>query len=251
MLKSPQQIVSALLLTGLVVSCGDPGGETLATRISVVVNDLDIDRVTFELSGGDLDEPLEGALNVDPTENPPVWATIMDLAPGDYTIVMYASNTDGDLHCEGSDNFTVMADQVTKVKLVLLCGRDIDDELGQVDVEATFEVVDSNRCPTVHLLSVIPDHLEPGEEAVVQVLAADPDSDESFTELRASAGTFGDATALETTYVCDGPGEQHIGVIVTDGSDECEKTKTVPVFCAGTGGAGGSGGSGGSAHGCD
>ena len=105
--------------------------------------------------------------------------------------------------------------------------------LGNVDIDATFEIIDGNRCPRLHFLNAVPNNIPEGGASAVTVLVSDADGDPLTTALTATSGSFADPAALSTTYTCGSNGTQTISVSVSDGVAACDKTKSFEVECGG------------------
>jgi len=183
-------------------------------------------------------------------QDPPIWAAIMDVpVPNPETgepcsIVLIASDDAGNVLCTGEESFVVeVSVEPVKVDVVLLCGDDGDDPLGNIDIDATFEIIEGNNCPRLHFLNAVPDEV-PAEGSEVTVWVSDKDDDTLTTQLTAGSGIFGQASSVLTntadpvsvltTYFCDGAaGGQTISVTVTDGDTACDKSKSFDVVCPG------------------
>ena len=177
---------------------------------------------------------LNGNLNVNDENDPPIAATIMDLPPGPCSVELIASDDQGVALCTGSTDFTVVANTTVNANVVLVCGDEPEtDPLGNVDITGTFEFIDGNRCPRLHFLNAVPDEV-PAEGSEVTVLVSDADGDTLTTALTATGGSFADPGAQPTTYFCDGAtGGQTISVTVSDGDAACDKSKSFDVTCPG------------------
>lgn len=96
---------------------------------------------------------------------------------------------------------------------------------------------DKNACPVITDLTVTPETIATGQAATVQLAAADPDEAPAplVTTLQASAGSFGDRFAMDTTYSCDPEvgGTVEICALATDGDDNCDVSQCVTVQCPG------------------
>ncbi|MEM7437021.1 MAG: hypothetical protein AAF436_17845, partial [Myxococcota bacterium] len=229
------QVGVALVLAAALVGCASDTTGTDgvgAVEVNLVIEDTNVTSVAFNVtcdSGVDLD----GEFNVNDEQTPPVWATIMDLPVGDCTITITASDDQGEPLCTGSADFTVVADQTTKVNLVLTCGVTGDEPRGNVDIDVSFETVVANNCPDLYFFNVVPDEV-PAEGSSSTVLASDPDGDPLTITLSATGGSFADDSAASTTYTCDGAnGAQTVFVSVSDGNPECDKAKSFDVTCPG------------------
>ncbi len=232
--------LKTFVATMLVMAFGSPfagcsTGDTGASgevNMSLIVGSTDVTAVKFEITC-DSGVNLSGEFNVNDEQDPPVWAAVMDLPPGDCTITLTACDDAGDPLCTGSADFTVVENETVKVNIVLACPGDGDDPLGNVDIDATFEIVEGNSCPRLHFLNVVPDEVPP-EGSAVTVLVSDADGDTVSTMLTATGGSFGDPSALSTTYTCDdASGTQTVSVKASDGDTACDKDKSFDVTCPG------------------
>ena len=211
-----------------------------SVSVNLIVGNTDVTAVNFEVTCSDSTVcPLNGQFNVVDDREPPVWATIMDLPVGDpddpivYTINLSALDDQGEVLCTGSESFTVDPIITVKVNVVLTCGGDGEELLGNVDIDATFEIVEGNNCPRLHFLNAVPNDIPEGGASAVTVLVSDADGDPLTTALTATSGSFEDPAAQSTTYTCGSSGTQTISVSVTDGDAACDKTKSFDVECGG------------------
>jgi hypothetical protein len=96
---------------------------------------------------------------------------------------------------------------------------------------------EKNACPEISALTVEPEIVAEGETATVTVTADDPDDNPAplVTTLQASAGSFADRFAAETTYACDPEvgGTIEICVLASDGDDSCDVSLCVTAQCPG------------------
>ena len=231
-------MVFAAFVTGCASETTGPS-ETGNVSVNLLVGDTDVTAVNFVVTCSDSTVcPLNGQFNVVDDRTPPVWATIMDLPVGDpknpteYTITLTALDDEGAVLCTGSTAFTVLANDTVEVDVVLTCGGDGEELLGNVDIDATFEIIDGNNCPRLHFLNAVPNEVPP-EGSEVTVLVSDADGDPLTTALTATSGSFEDPAAQSTTYTCGADGTQTIRVSVTDGDAACDKTKSFDVECGG------------------
>ena len=224
----------ALLSAGAVVSCtSDTGSDTAgAADFSLIIGSDDVDRVAFEITCDD-GTSLEGEFEVVDDRDPPVWAAVMDLPVGDCSVTLTAFGDDGEPLCSATEDFTVIENDTVKVNLVLVCTVGGTDPLGNVDIDATFEIIEGNLCPRLHFLGAIPSTIGDDGTSEITVLASDPDGDPVTTTLSATSGSFGDVNASNTVYTCDGAGAQTISVTASDGDAACDKEKEVEVTCPG------------------
>ena len=205
---------------------------TGGVEVNLIIGNTDVTAVNFEVVC-DSGMTLSGQFNVNDEQDPPIFSTIMDLSPGDCTITLIALDDAGAVLCTGSKDFTVLVDQTITVDVVLMCGGDGDDPLGNVNISATFEEVEGNNCPRLHFLNAVPDEV-PAEGSAVTVLVSDKDGDVLTTALTATGGSFADPTALSTTYTCDdASGSQTMFVTVSDGEAACDKSTSFDVTCPG------------------
>ena len=225
----------AMAFAVVVVGCaGDTSGPSEAGSVGVnlIVGNTDVTAVNFDVVC-DSGTTLSGKFNVNDEQDPPVWAAIMDLPPGPCSIALTALDAQGAVLCTGSADFTVLVDQTVKVNVVLTCGEPGFDPLGNVDIDATFEIIQGNNCPRLHFLNAVPNNV-PAEGSEVTVLVSDADGNALTTALTATGGSFADPAAQSTTYTCDGAaGGQTISVTVTDGDAACDKSKSFDVVCPG------------------
>jgi len=96
-----------------------------------------------------------------------------------------------------------------------------------------------NECPAIESLTVDPMEVPEGGTTTVRVVAEDPDDNPEplNTLFTASAGSFADPTASETTYACDPDvgGIIEVCALVSDGDDACgEIRRCAQVLCPGT-----------------
>ena len=225
----------AMAFAVMAVGCaGETAGpsETGSVNVNLIVGNTDVTAVAFEVEC-DSGITLNGNFNVVDDRDPPVWATIMDLPVGICTVTLIAQDSTGATLCTASENVEVLENETVKVDLVLACTVDAEEALGNIDIDATFEIIDGNLCPRLHFLNAVPINV-PSSGSEVTVLVSDGDGDALTTALTATGGSFADAAAQSTTYTCDGAaGGQTISVTVTDGDTACDKSKSFDVVCPG------------------
>jgi hypothetical protein len=201
-------------------------------EVNLIIGDTDVTALSFDLvcDGG---FTLSGQFNVNDEQDPPVWSVITDVPVGDCSLTLTAFDEQGDPLCVGGPkDFTVVEGETVKVNMVLACDDDGGDPLGNVEVDATFEDVEANNCPRLHLLNAVPDEV-PAEGTAVTVLVSDKDGDDLTTALTATGGSFADPTAQSTTYTCDdASGSQTMFVTVSDGETACDQSTSFEVECA-------------------
>jgi len=113
---------------------------------------------------------------------------------------------------------------------------DAQGDGGTIQITAT-----ANQCPAV-ALTISPTDATVGGRVMLGASASDADVGDKLTySWTAGAGSFSDASASQTSYLCASAGPQMVTVKVSDG--RCTSTENVSVFCFGLSGTGGMGGS--------
>ena len=148
------RIISAICGLMCASACGSPGqtqfGERGQVSFELILGDLEIGAVGFTLEGSDFGSPLTGQFSVHDAQDPPVWATIMALAPGDYIITLEAFDLGGQIVCAGTSDFTIVAGVVTTVDVLVLCsGVRQDGDLGHTVIDATLKFVKGTNTGTL------------------------------------------------------------------------------------------------------
>jgi len=231
------QIAAAILLATALAGCASDettNSDTFSQlEVNLIIGNTDVTAVSFDLvcDGG---FTLSGQFNVNDEQDPPIWSVIMDVPVGDCSLTLTAFNEQGEPLCIGGpEDFTVVEGETVKVNIVLACEGDGSDPLGNVEVDATFEEVEANNCPRLHLLNAVPDEV-PAEGTAVSVLVSDKDGDVLTTALTATGGSFVDPASQSTTYTCDdATGTQTMFVTVSDGETACDKSTSFDVTCPG------------------
>jgi len=227
----------AFALAAAVVGCASDttteSSELGTVNVNLMVGNSDVTSVTFDLSC-DSGFTLSGELNVVDDRDPPVFATIMAVPVGDCSITLTASDEQGATLCEGSKDFTVLANETVIVDVALICAGDGEELLGNAEINGTFVFVDGNACPRLHFFNAVPINV-PAEGSAATVLVSDREGDPITTLMTATGGSFADPSAQSTTYTCDGAaGNQTLTVTVGNGEPACEQSKTFDVTCPGT-----------------
>ena len=227
----------AFALAAAVVGCASDttteSSELGTVNVNLMVGNSDVTSVTFDLSC-DNGFTLSGELNVVDDRDPPVFATIMAVPVGDCSITLTASDEQGATLCEGSKDFTVLANETVIVDVALICAGDGEELLGNAEINGTFVFVDGNACPRLHFFNAVPINV-PAEGSAATVLVSDREGDPITTLMTATGGSFADPSAQSTTYTCDGAaGNQTLTVTVGNGEPACEQSKTFDVTCPGT-----------------
>ena len=202
----------SLLVVGFVsalgvASCsqGTQEGESgsLALRLSIA-DDVEIDKVDWEITGGDMD-PMSGSID---TSAPGATASIevFGLPPTvgkDYTITMEAIATEGETVCKGSEDFGVDVGEVTEIEVMLNCKR--PQRLGGVRVNGEF-----NICPELVKMVVSPLQTSVGNDIDLFSAAEDVEGDDIHYSWTGTGGSFDDPDAASTTYTCDDGGDHFV-----------------------------------------
>jgi hypothetical protein len=191
-----------------------------------------------------------------------VRALVTDLPLSSCTIALWVYYED-EVVCSGALAMSVVDDgdasAPNTVNIVLECSLSVIPPSGDVDIDGSFDLVHGNYCPQLFWLGAVPTAADP---AVIKVETAYMDMDSScgqncdpktcdFTAIppvcdpapdpglsstlsaTAGNGTFGDVSAVETTYSCDPlvPGPTEICVLVSDGDNDCDQTRCVTIGC--------------------
>ena len=98
-------------------------------------------------------------------EGAEIWQGFMDLPPGPCTIQLRARDNDGEVICTATEPFSITADMLVKVNLVLVCDLSYQAPVGMLDVDATFSFVVSNFCPDLFVLNCLDSN--PVEQIIV------------------------------------------------------------------------------------
>jgi hypothetical protein len=143
------------------------------------------------------------------------------LAPGTGDVVQLWAETSTGAACAGtSPPFDVTPGQPTFVGLTLVCGGDQPS---------------SSRCPNIQSWGVTPVGASaPAGSIDVGVVASSPDGNDPLSyDWIATAGTFLDAAAADTRYVCTTAGPQTLTLTVRDDgpSPACAATASFLVSC--------------------
>ncbi|MGD8608434.1 MAG: hypothetical protein PVH21_14150, partial [Myxococcales bacterium] len=161
------------------------------------------------------------------------------LPPGEgYVVTMVATSVDGTLTCGGASTFDVGAGISTNVEVMLNCKG--SEQFGGVRVNGKL-----NICSELDKVIVAPLQTSSGYALSVQAAASDEEDDAIAYSWTATGGSFDDASAQATVFVCGDASAEEITVEVSDDQFEyCVDGWTVAVNCV-DGGTGGSGGNGG------
>lgn len=205
---------------GLQVSAEDNSG-SLGLNLTLS-NGVVIDAVEATITGDALAEALVRTIPV-PNEGATVSALFGGLPAGTYSIVLSADAADGSTNCSGEASFDVLAGETVGVTVPMTC--DSDSVRGTVTVDGVVNV-----CPELEHVFVAPLQTAVGGQIVVEGAASDADDDDVSYAWTASAGSFDDPAAANTTYNCETPGDQTLVLTINDGGD-CSFDTLVSVRC--------------------
>ncbi len=90
-----------------------------------------------------------------PGDGAEIWQGFMDLPPGPCTVQLRARDGDGEVICTATEPFTITADSITKVNLVLICDISFQAPVGMLDVDGTFSFNVGNFCPDLFVLNCV------------------------------------------------------------------------------------------------
>jgi hypothetical protein len=150
-----------------------------------------------------------------------VFSLSLLVPPGNSDVLELTAMTAAGVLCSGtSPPFSVMSGEPTQVSLVLSC---LAPQPG------------ADTCPTVDVQLPTPASATvPAGRIAVAATGSDPDpSDVVSFSWAASAGTFDDATAASTDYVCTTAGAETLVLTVSDNHlpRSCTETYLLPVTC--------------------
>jgi hypothetical protein len=150
------------------------------------------------------------------------------------SVVLTATATNGD-PCTGTSlpfNVAQGASVIVTVQLVCGGGRPSQPS-GSVVIGTT--IVAGDNCPVFTSWQISPLQATSGSSVDVMASASDADLGEALTYAwTAPTGTFLDASAASTRYVCAGPGIQTLTLTVTDNhTPPCSTTVQFVVNCIG------------------
>ncbi|HVU05803.1 MAG TPA: hypothetical protein VHE30_28840, partial [Polyangiaceae bacterium] len=210
---------------------------------------VNVDTVGYQVTAADIPTPITGSIPLGDRPGTRFTAVLDGIPVGTGRLLSVQGTASDGSVCTGQATFDVLAEATAQVVVVLECR----DRSQRVIVHGSFD-----RCPLVSALSVAPDSAPVGGRIFVGAATRDPEGREVVLSWSATAGTFADPHALQTTYTCTTPGTQTLTATVTKADGSCSDSFGLDVTCtggadAGAGGAGGSdggagtGGSGGTA----
>jgi hypothetical protein len=196
--------------------------ETGSLSLYLEVDGVTINTVRWVITGEGT-EPMDGTVDVSaPGSTPSV--EVFGLLPGDYTITLSATGLDEQTECNGSESFTIQANEVTDLMVILRCN--LPDRLGAVRVNGEL-----NICAELTKMVVSPLQAAVGDPIDLRAETQDAEGDPVAYQWTATGGSVADASAMETTYTCEQAGDQTIAVTVTDDEAHCQDGWTVDVTC--------------------
>jgi hypothetical protein len=245
--SSLQAVAWCLVLTLVAVGCSTSDDTSkanpclTASRINLEVGDgAVINEVEYEISGNSI-EPMGGTIN---TSAPGATASVetFGIPPGEgYLVMMVATSVDGTLTCSGAATFDVGVGVSTEVDVLLHCKG--SERFGGVRVNGKL-----NICAELDKVAVAPLQTASGYALDVSAAGSDEEGDSVEYSWTATGGSFDDASAAQTIFVCGEAEEEQITIEVSDdGFEYCMDGRTIDVRCVDEDGAGGSSGTGGTA----
>ncbi len=221
----PSSIALGLAVVLAAVGCSSDStweDETGSLSLGLEVDGVTVDTVRWAIIGEGM-EPMDGTIDVSaPGATPSV--EVFGLLPGDYAITLSAAGTDEQAECNGSENFSIEANEVTDIMVVLRCK--LPDRLGAVRVNGKL-----NICAELTKMVVSPLQAAVGDPIDLRAEAEDAEGDPIVYRWTATGGSVAGANATETTYTCAQVGDQTITVTVTDDEGLCGDEWAVDVTC--------------------
>jgi hypothetical protein len=146
------------------------------------------------------------------------------LAGSGYTVTLTATDSQGDPCSGASAPFSVSAGAVTQVVLAVVCTAPPDGSIaadvttGPVEVDAgvSLVVAPQTACPGISAFSISPAEINPSQTASLAVQTIGPAASITWSVSPAGGGTFGNASAANTTFACS-PGPSQVTVTATAG----------------------------------
>jgi hypothetical protein len=186
----------------------------------VLPNGSNVQTVVYVVLSPDSQVVLSGSENV--SDPDATLSLTMNLPPGRGDVLEVTATTATGTACSGSSvPFDVVPGAPTFVDLVLGC-------------EAPA-AVGADHCPAVSVEPPAPAAATaPSGSLTVTATASDPDPGDVLSfAWSAAAGTFADATASSTAYVCTTAGNETLVLTVDDHHQpsSCQVTFLVPVTC--------------------
>lgn len=128
-------------------------------------------------------------------------------SPPDYTITLSGSDSNGDPCTGTSPAFAVTSGAITQVVLAIVCTTPPDGSnvtTGSVDIDASITLQPGGTipCPGISAFSISPAGLAPGQSAALTLGTIGPAATIAWTVSPADGGTFGDTSAVATSFTC-------------------------------------------------
>jgi hypothetical protein len=174
-----------------------PGGEQLNTVNWIV---LDATNTTVQLGS----VPVANSLTIA--------FTVGGLNPGNYTISVSGTTTDGLVTCVGSAPFTITARATTNVVDLLQCNAPVS-EAGSANVNAP-----TYACAAVATASVTPGETTVGHAVTLAATATGPSTAGLTYAWSAPSGAFSNPGAASTSFTCATAGTVPVTITVGDGN---------------------------------
>ncbi|HLK93028.1 MAG TPA: hypothetical protein VKZ18_24250 [Polyangia bacterium] len=209
--------VAALAVSACAGNAPDAGSTSVGF---VLPNGANLQTVAYLVLAPDSSVVLSGSEDVSDAQA--TLSLTLNLPPGRGDVLEITAFTSTGTSCGGSSRpFDVVPGQSTSVNLVLRCGGPA--------------AVGADHCPQVSIQTPDPAAAPaPGGSLSVAATASDPDSGDVLSfAWSATAGTFADATAPTTDYVCTTAGNETLVLTVDDHHQPapCQVTFLVPVTC--------------------
>jgi hypothetical protein len=219
-------MAAAMLVAGCssdTTSSDTTSSETTGSlSLDLEVGNIDIDEVDYLITNGG--EPRGGTIDVS-APGSTASVEVFGLLPGDYTVHLSATSTDGETHCEGSEDFSIDADELTEVIVYLRCK--LPETLGGVRVNGEFNV-----CAVVKESVVKPLQTSVGNDIDLSAMGEDAEGDDITYIWSGTGGDVDDPNAMDTTYTCEEVGKHSVTIRVSDdGFEYCMDSWTTVVTC--------------------
>lgn len=217
-------VCGSLAILGCSTDSEPPGASGSLSLELVLADDVVINFVSWEISGGDM-EPMSGVIDVrDPQSTASV--EVFGLPPGeDYLVELEAMSDDDEVSCGGSAEFDVEVGIATDVMVVLNCK--LPTGFGDVRVNGKL-----NICAQLYKVVVSPLQTSVGSDIDLAAAGEDEEGDSIRYTWTGTGGSIADPNAASTTYTCTEGGDQTITITISDDDFEhCMDDWTVPVTC--------------------
>jgi hypothetical protein len=207
------------ILAGLTGCTAGSRPDVPATLVFVLPNGWNVNSATYVVWSSDQLPIVEGTEDLS-APNAALSLSLL-VPPGNGDVLELTAMTSSGTSCRGtSPPFDVMSGLPTQVSLVLSC---------------PLPSPHADNCPTVDVQPPTPPQANaPAGRISLTAAASDADPGDvvSFS-WTASAGTFGDATAPSTYYVCTTAGAQTLVLDVDDHHvpTSCAETFLLPITC--------------------